>query len=44
MKVLILGGGWYGCFIALVCKTYNIDFLIFVYIFSIFLSSNKIFF
>lgn len=28
MKVLILGGGWYGCFIALVCKTYNIDFLI----------------
>jgi hypothetical protein len=28
MKILILGGGWYGCFIGLVCKAYNLDFLI----------------
>jgi len=28
MKILILGGGWYGCMIALICKSNNLDFLI----------------
>jgi hypothetical protein len=28
MNILILGGGWYGCMIGLICLTYNIKFLI----------------
>ena len=28
MKVLILGSGWYGCMIALICKSNNIEYII----------------